>query len=71
MGIEAVCIIMVSHWPFTVQNVAMAVHFSLVSNKTASKLQIVSYTNSHLHYSYISARSIVNIISATQAIVYT
>ena len=65
------CIIMVGHWPFTFQNVSMAVHFSLTPDKTSGQLQIVAYTNNHLHYLYISVWIIVNIITATQAIVYT
>ena len=66
---SAVYIITVGHRPFTIRNAAMAAHFSLVSDKMVGQLWIVS-TNSHLYYSYISARSIVNIITATQTIVY-
>ena len=67
------CIITVGHRPFTVQNVAKVVHFSLTTDKTAGELQIVAhvYANNHLHYYYITAQSTVNIITAMQAIVYT
>ena len=35
-----VCIITVNHWPFSLQNVAMAVHFSVPSDKPANRLLI-------------------------------
>ena len=42
---SAVWIITVSHRPFSIQNIAMAVHFSLLPDETAGKLQFVAYIN--------------------------
>ena len=42
---QAVWIITVGHRPFSVQNVAMAVHFSLLPDKTAAQLQFAAYIN--------------------------
>ena len=58
------------HRPFSVQNVAKAIQFCLLPDKTADRLQIIAYINSHLHFCYSSVHSIVNIITAMQAIVF-
>ena len=42
---NVVWIIMVGNQPFCVQNVAMAVHFSLLLHKTADPLQFYAYIN--------------------------
>ena len=62
-------IIMVGHCPFSIQTVAMFIHFSLLLDKMADRVQIIMYINNSQNY-YSTTCSIVIVITATKAIVY-